>query len=294
MADSSTNQYCKFDSLLLTLFTSSLYVAALLSSFLASTVTRMLGRKWSMFAGGITFLLGSAINGAAMNILMLILGRAVPVYLSEMAPAFLRGTLNIGFQLMITVGILAANLINYGTASIKGGWGWRVSLGLAAVPALIITIGSLVLPDTPNSLIERGHDEEAKAMLRKIRGTEDIRAEYDDLVAASDEAKSVHHPWSNILQRKYRPQLTMAILIPCFQQLTGINVIMFYAPVLFKTIGFGSEASLASAVITGTVIVLGTFVSIATVDKLGRRALFLQGGTQMLISQVGVSFSGSI
>ncbi|RWW54330.1 hypothetical protein BHE74_00039097 [Ensete ventricosum] len=322
MADSSTNQYCKFDSLLLTLFTSSLYVAALLSSFLASTVTRMLGRKWSMFAGGITFLLGSAINGAAMNILMLILGRvllgigigfanqakpsiylfiyfflpaptesslsAVPVYLSEMAPAFLRGTLNIGFQLMITVGILAANLINYGTASIKGGWGWRVSLGLAAVPALIITIGSLVLPDTPNSLIERGHDEEAKAMLSKIRGTEDIRAEYDDLVAASDEAKSVHHPWSNILQRKYRPQLTMAILIPCFQQLTGINVIMFYAPVLFKTIGFGSEASLASAVITGTVIVLGTFVSIATVDKLGRRALFLQGGTQMLISQLVV------
>lgn len=219
--------------------------------------------------------------------------QAVPLYLSEMAPAHLRGTLNIGFQLMITVGIFAANLINYGTASIKGGWGWRVSLGLAAVPALVITIGSLVLPDTPNSLIERGHDEEAKAMLRKIRGNEDIRAEYDDLVAASDEAKSVDHPWSNILQRKYRPQLTMAILIPCFQQLTGINVIMFYAPVLFKTIGFGSEASLASAVITGLVIVFGTFVSIATVDKLGRRKLFLQGGAQMLISQVGI-ISGSI
>ncbi|URD79395.1 Sugar transporter [Musa troglodytarum] len=303
MADSSTNQYCKFDSQLLTLFTSSLYWAALLSSFLASTVTRMFGRKWSMFAGGITFLLGSAFNGAAMNILMLILGRgrrpvfltvlhacaqAVPLYLSEMAPARLRGTLNIGFQLMITVGIFAANLINYGTASIKGGWGWRVSLGLAAVPAVIITVGSLVLPDTPNSLIERGHDEEANAMLRKIRGTEDVRAEYDDLVAASDEAKSVHHPWSNILQRKYRPQLTMAVLIPCFQQLTGINVIMFYAPVLFKTIGFGSEASLASAVITGMVMVFGTFVSIATVDKLGRRALFLQGGAQMLASQLVV------
>ncbi|CAL9782998.1 unnamed protein product [Musa acuminata subsp. burmannicoides] len=77
MADSSTNQYCKFDSQLLTLFTSSLYVAALLSSFLASTVTRMFGRKWSMFAGGITFLVGSAINCAAMNVLMLILGRVL-------------------------------------------------------------------------------------------------------------------------------------------------------------------------------------------------------------------------
>ncbi|THU57009.1 hypothetical protein C4D60_Mb11t23230 [Musa balbisiana] len=205
-----------------------------------------------------------------------------------MAPADFRGTLNIGFQFMITIGIFAANIINYGTASIKGGWGWRVSLGLAAIPALIITIGSLVLPDTPNSLIERGHDEEAKAMLRKIRGTEDIRDEYDDLVAASDEAKSVDNPWSNILQRKYRPQLTIAILIPFFQQLTGINVIMFYAPVLFKTIGFGSEASLASAVISGIVNVFATFVSITTVDKLGRRALFLQGGTQMLLSQLVV------
>ncbi|CAL9046090.1 unnamed protein product [Musa banksii] len=301
MADSSTNQYCKFDSQLLTLFTSSLYVAALISSFLASTVTRVFGRKWSMFAGGITFLLGSAINGAAVNVLMLILGRlhalfltwwfgvgvqSVPLYLSEMAPAKLRGMLNIGFQLMITIGIFAANLINYGTASIDGGWGWRVSLGLAAVPAVIITVGSLVLPDTPNSLIERGYDEEAKAMLRKIRRTEDIQAEYGDLVAASTEAKSIDHPWSNILQRRYRPQLCMAILIPSFQQLTGINVIMFYAPVLFKTIGFGSEASLASAVISGIVNVFATFVSIATVDKLGRRKLFLQGGTQMLVSQL--------
>lgn len=251
-----------------------------------------------MFGGGVTFLVGSALNGAAVNVLMLILGRillgvgigfanqSVPVYLSEMAPAKLRGRLNIAFQLMITIGIFAANLINYGTASIKGGWGWRVSLGLAAVPAVIMTVGALVLPDTPNSIMERGRAEEAKAMLRKIRGTDDVAAEFDDPVAASEEAKSIQHPWSNILQRKYRPQLTMAVLIPFFQQVTGINVIMFYAPVLFKTIGFGSEASLASAVISGVVNLFATFVSIATVDKFGRRILFLEGGVQMFLSQV--------
>ncbi|THU65181.1 hypothetical protein C4D60_Mb05t00970 [Musa balbisiana] len=87
-----------------------------------------------------------------------------------MAPAKLRGMLNIGFQLMITIGILAANLINYATAKIKGGWGWRISLGLAAVPAAIITLGSLLLPDTPNSLVERGHGEKARLMLRRIQG----------------------------------------------------------------------------------------------------------------------------
>ncbi|CAL9043450.1 unnamed protein product [Musa banksii] len=292
--DASTNQYCRFDSQLLTAFTSSLYLAALIASFFASTVTRAFGRKWSMFGGGITFLVGAAINGAAESVLMLLLGRillgvgvgfttqSVPLYLSEMAPAKLRGMLNIGFQLMITIGILAANLINYATAKIKGGWGWRISLGLASVPATIITLSSLLLPDTPNSLVERGHGEKARLMLRRIRGTADIHAEYEDILAACEESRAIEHPWSTILRRRYRPQLTMAVLIPFFQQVTGINAIMFYAPVLFKTVGFGDDASLMSAVISGLVNKLATFVSIATV---GRRKLFLQGGVQMFISQ---------
>ncbi|CAL9158647.1 unnamed protein product [Musa hybrid cultivar] len=295
--DASTNQYCRFDSQLLTAFTSSLYLAALIASFFASTVTRAFGRKWSKFGGGITFLVGAAINGAAESVLMLLLGRillgvgvgfatqSVPLYLSEMAPAKLRGMLNIGFQLMITIGILAANLINYATAKIKGGWGWRISLGLASVPATIITLGSLLLPDTPNSLVERGHGEKARLMLRRIRGTADIHAEYEDIVASCEESRAIEHPWSTILRRRYRPQLTMAVLIPFFQQVTGINAIMFYAPVLFKTVGFGDDASLMSAVISGLVNMLATFVSIATVDRVGRRKLFLQGGVQMFISQ---------
>ncbi|KAH7662333.1 Sugar/inositol transporter protein [Dioscorea alata] len=297
-ANQTTNQYCKFDSQLLTTFTSSLYLAALIASFFASTVTRVFGRKWSMFGGGVIFLVGAAINGAAKDVAMLIIGRillgigvgfanqSVPVYLSEMAPARLRGMLNMAFQLMITIGILVASLINYGTAKIKGGWGWRISLALAAVPAAIITLGSLFLPDTPNSLIERGYDEKARNMLRRIRGTDDITLEYNDLVAASEESKAVKHPWRNIIQRKYRAQLTMVIFIPFFQQFTGINVIMFYAPVLFKTIGFGADASLMSAVITGLVNVFATLVSIFTVDKYGRRLLFLLGGVQMIICQI--------
>nr|XP_010942230.1 sugar transport protein MST6-like [Elaeis guineensis] len=294
----STNQYCKFDSQLLTAFTSSLYLAALVSSLFASTMTRKLGRKWSMFSGGVTFVVGATLNGSAVNVAMLILGRlllgigvgftsqSVPLYLSEMAPARLRGMLNIVFQLMITIGIFVANVINYGTEKIKGGWGWRVSLALAAVPGAIIAIGALTLPDTPNSLIERGHDEEAKAMLRKIRGTTDIEAEFEDLVVASNQSKAVKHPFANIRMRKYRPQLTMAILLPFFQQLTGINVVMFYAPVLFKTIGFGSSASLMSSLITGLINVIATFVSIFTVDKLGRRKLLLEGGIQMFLGQI--------
>ncbi|KAJ1283837.1 hypothetical protein BS78_03G157600 [Paspalum vaginatum] len=292
-----TNQYCKFDSTLLTLFTSSLYLAALVASLFAGHITNKCGRKVSMLGGGAIFLIGAVLNGLAKNVAMLIIGRiflgigvgfsnqSVPLYLSEMAPARMRGMLNISFQLMITIGILAANLINYFTAKIAGGWGWRIGLGLAAVPALIMVGGSIFLPDTPNSLVSRGKVEEARAMLRRIRGTDDVALEFDDLVAASDATEAIESPWRTLLQRRYRPQLVMALLIPTLQQLTGINVVMFYAPVLFKTIGFGGTASLMSAVITGLVNTFATFVSIATVDRLGRRKLLLQGGTQMILAQ---------
>jgi MFS family permease len=186
----------------------------------------------------------------------------------------------------ITIGILAANLINYGTAQIKEGYGWRISLGLAAVPALMITIGSFFLPDTPNSILERGHPEQAKRMLQKIRGTDNVEVEFQDLVDATEAAKKVEHPWKNILQPKYRPQLVICTMIPFFQQLTGINVIMFYAPVLFKTLGFGDDAALMSAVITGLVNLVCTLVSVYSADRFGRRILFLEGGVQMIISQV--------
>ncbi|PNX61851.1 sugar transport protein 10-like, partial [Trifolium pratense] len=135
-----------------------------------------------------------------------------------MAPAKIRGALNIGFQMMITIGILMANLINYATAKHKNGW--RVSLGVGAVPALLLCIGSLCLEETPNSLIERGDHERAKTMLKRIRGTENIDDEYQDMVDASEEASKVEHPWKNITQPEYRPQLTFVAFIPFFQQLT--------------------------------------------------------------------------
>jgi MFS family permease len=235
----------------------------------------------------LSFLFCSFFVNFSFLIFLLVL-QSVPIYLSEVAPYKYRGALNMMFQLFITIGILIANSLNYAFARLIGGdMAWRLSLGGAIVPGLIILLGSCFLPDTPNSEIERGNYERAKDLLLKLRDVDNVDEEFNDLVEASEKAKLVKHAWLNIFKRKYRPQLVFAFCIPMFQQLTGMNVIVFYAPVLFKTIGFGSNASLLSSLITGFVNMVATFVSIFTVDKLGRRKLFLMGGTQMLICQVG-------
>ncbi|THU66364.1 hypothetical protein C4D60_Mb05t13370 [Musa balbisiana] len=296
----SQNNYCKYDNQGLAAFTSSLYLAGLVASLVASPVTRKNGRRASIVCGGVSFLVGATLNAAAVNLAMLLLGRimlgvgigfgnqAVPLYLSEMAPAHLRGALNMMFQLATTLGIFSANMINYGTEKIKP-WGWRLSLGLAAAPALLMTIGGLLLPETPNSLIEQGQAEKGRRVLEKIRGTSDVDAELQDMIEASEVANAVEHPFRNILERRNRPQLVMAIFMPMFQILTGINSILFYAPVLFQSLGFGGNASLYSSVMTGAVLASSTLVSIATVDRWGRRALLIGGGVQMIICQVIVA-----
>ncbi|KAJ1257892.1 hypothetical protein BS78_10G030900 [Paspalum vaginatum] len=298
--DTRVSNYCKFDSQLLTAFTSSLYVAGLLTTFLALRVTAGRGRRASMILGGAAFLAGAAVGGASVNIYMVILGRvllgvglgfanqAVPLYLSEMAPARVRGAFSNGFQLSVGIGALAANLINFGTEKIRGGWGWRVSLALAGVPAGLLTLGALFLPETPNSLVQQGRDRrEVARLLQKIRGADvDVGDELDDIVAAAGERERDDGLRRILFERRYRPQLAMAVLIPFFQQVTGINAIAFYAPVLLRSIGMGESASLLSAVVTGVVGVGSTFASMLAVDRFGRRTLFLAGGAQMLASQV--------
>ncbi|XP_061992136.1 sugar transport protein 13-like [Rosa rugosa] len=295
------SNYCKYDNQGLQLFTSSLYLAGLTSTFVASYTTRNFGRRPSMLIAGCFFIVGTILNAAAQDLAMLIIGRislgcgvgfanqAVPLFLSEIAPTRIRGGLNILFQLNITIGILFANLVNYGTNKISGGWGWRLSLGLAGLPAGLLTLGALFVVETPNSLVERGLLEEGKSVLRRIRGIDNVEPEFLELVEASRVAKEVKHPFRNLLKRRNRPQLVIAIALQIFQQLTGINAIMFYAPVLFDTLGFGSDAALYSAVITGAVNVLSTVVSIYSVDKVGRRMLLLEAGVQMFLAQVVIA-----
>ncbi|KAL2975418.1 hypothetical protein AAZX31_14G160500 [Glycine max] len=300
-ASAKTNMYCVYDDQLLTLFTSSLFLAGLVSSLLASHITTALGRRNTMIFGGCIFFAGGAINAAAVNIAMLILGRillgigvgftnqATPVYLSEIAPPKWRGAFNTGFQLFNNIGVVAANCVNYGTARLP--WGWRVSLGLAMVPATIMTMGALLIPDTPSSLVERNHIDQARNALRKVRGpTADVEPELQQLIESSQVSKAMEREsFAVIFEHRYRPQLVMAFAIPLSQQLSGINTVAFYAPNLFQSVVIGNNSALLSAVILGLVNLASTLVSTAVVDRFGRRLLFIVGGIQMLLCMISVA-----
>ncbi|CAI0377872.1 unnamed protein product [Linum tenue] len=173
-----------------------------------------------------------------------------------MAPPRYRGAINNGFQLSVGIGVLAANLINFGTEKIRSGYGWRISLSMAAVPAAILTVGAIFLPETPSSLIQLTNDKDrARRLLQRVRGTSEVQSELADLIEASELSKSIdHNPFRKILEA--------------------------------KTIGMGESASLMSAILTGAVGIATTFLSMVIVDRVGRRPLFLVGGVLMLVSQV--------
>jgi sugar porter (SP) family MFS transporter len=234
--------------------------------------------------------LPSTINN---NLVFFFFLQAVPLFLSELAPAKIRGALNISFQLFITIGILIANIVNYVVGKIHP-YGFRISLGIAGVPALLLCFGSLAIYETPTSLIERKKVEQGRAVLKKIRGVDNVDLEYDSIVHACEVASQITQPYHELMKRESRPPLVIAIVMQVFQQFTGINAIMFYAPVLFQTVGFGSDAALLSSVVTGLVNVLSTIVSVVLVDKVGRRALLLEACVQMLITQVWILITLSI
>ncbi|KAL8162694.1 hypothetical protein V2J09_014183, partial [Rumex salicifolius] len=294
------NNYCKFDNQFLQLFTSSLYLSALFSSFVASKYCSTFGRKSTIIAASLFFLSGTLLSALSSHLWMVIVGRvimgvgvgfgneSVPLFLSEIAPIEYRGAINILFQLLVTIGILVANVVNYFTSSIHPN-GWRWSLGGGAIPSLLLLLGGLVITDSPASLMERGRHSAAHKSLQRIRGLDDVDAELAQiqLGCSGGEGLERNKPFRELVATKQSvPPLVIGIAIQVFQQMTGINAVMFYAPILFQTVGFKNHKSLMSAVIIDLVNVVSTLVSVFCVDRVGRRALLLQACVQMFISQM--------
>ncbi|MGD0965822.1 MAG: sugar porter family MFS transporter [Candidatus Acidiferrales bacterium] len=251
------------------------------------------GRRKTLLVTSLIFVAGAVVCAAAISITTLIAGRAivglgiglassaVPLYISEVAPAHARGWQVSLFQLAITVGILAAYVVDYSFARTAN---WRSMLGLAVVPGALLFFGMLVLPETPRWYAHRARFDSARRVLVRIRGTQAVDAEFHEIQATLQRAHE-HGQLSDLLLPEVRPALVIGIGLAIFQQITGINAVIYYAPTIIQAAGIpsASGAILATAGI-GLVNVIMTVVSMWLIDRAGRRPLLLTGIGGMAIS----------
>jgi SP family galactose:H+ symporter-like MFS transporter len=251
------------------------------------------GRRRMLIFTAVTFIAGALICAMSTDVIMLIVGRAivglgigfasstVPLYISEVSPASARGWQVSLFQFAITVGILAAYLVDYAFA---GSGSWRWMLGLAVVPGLALGLGMLVLPESPRWNAQRGNAEQARKVLAKIRGTQEVDAELQQIEATLNQAHE-HGRLSDLWLPEVRVAMVIGIGLAVFQQVTGINTVIYYAPKIIQSAGISSAsgAILATAGI-GLVNVVMTIVSMWLIDRVGRRPLLLVGIAGMVAS----------
>ncbi len=281
-------------SLMLGVVTSIALAGAAGGAAIAGRLADRFGRRLSLLGTATVFVVGAILSALAANLTLLLAGRLLvgfgiggasmltPLYLAEIAPARERGALVSFNQLAVTLGILVSYLVGY-ALSASGAWRWM--LGLGAVPGVILTVGMLLLPETPRWLAGHGHTAKARAALRRLRGRDvDIEAEVRQLPAdLTSETQAM--PESRLGHAAARLPLIVGIGLAVFQQVTGINTVIYFAPMIFQASGqsSASAAILATAGI-GVVNVGMTLVAIWLVDRVGRRVLLLSGLSGMAVS----------
>ena len=244
---------------------------ALLAAF-APTVSVLIAAR---------FILGLAVGSAAL---------VVPLYLAEIAPTEIRGAIASLNQLMIVGGILTAYIVNAILASSQN---WRLMLGLAAVPAVILLVGMLFMPETPRYLVHAGDEESARDVLEELPG-EDAPQE------RIEEIREVEHEEGGtglraVLGAKWvRPALLVATGLAVFQQFVGINTIIYYAPTTLTNVGFAKTSAIYANLIIGVINVAMTVIAIKIVDRVGRKPLLFAGVAGMATSLLVLGISLSV
>ena len=280
---------------------SGVLLGATIGAIFGGKAADLFGRRRVLLVTAAIFGFGALASAVAPSPAILIVSRVVlglaiglastnvPVYLSEVAPPHARGWVVSLFQLAVTVGIVVAYLTDYAFAGIEG---WRWMLGLAVVPALVFGMGMFFLPETPRWLIRGGYHEVAHRVLVRIRDRAEVHIELEEIKASlAQQAESGH--WADLLRRQVRPALVVGLGLAAFQQITGINTVIYYAPRILQTAGFNSASGAILATVGVGVVNVGmTIIAMFLVDRAGRRPLLLIGIAGMIITLgvLGLSF----
>ena len=259
------------------------------------------GRKKTLSWIGIFFLisaLGSAlamdpytfsffrfIGGLAVGVSSI----AAPIYISEISTSKNRGSLGTLFQLSLVFGMLIAYFSNYLLTGFQGVSDWRWMLGIEALPALIYLILTFFIPDTPRwQTLFQNNDKAAIRTLRQIYD-DDQKAESVLNQIKSADVNSINN--EKLIAKTNNKIIVLAFLISFFNQLSGINFILYYAPEILEMAGFGTKASLFNSVLIGVIMIIFTFLGLLFIDRLGRRQLLILGSLGYILSLTGVSMS---
>ena len=284
---------------------SSVLIGAIIGALGTSRFLDTYGRRRLLIWASIIFFAGALGSGFAPNYSVLLITRVVlgvgvgitsaliPAYLHELAPKRIHGAVATMFQLMVMIGILLAYILNYTFSGMTTGWRWM--LGFAAIPAAILFIGGIFLPESPRFLVKVGKVEEAKTILDAIN--------HHDSAAVEEAVKEIKEivgqkqgGWHELFGKTFRPALLTGIGAAIFQQIIGSNTVIFYAPTIFTDVGWGVAAALLAHIGIGVINVLVTVLAMFLMDRVDRKKMLIFGasgqGLSLLVMALVVDFGG--
>jgi sugar porter (SP) family MFS transporter len=279
-----------------------LLLGAMIGAAFAGRMADHLGRRRLIMAAAVVFTVGSLLAALAPTVGILVAARViiglavgsaalvVPLYLSEIAPTEIRGAIASLNQLMIVSGILVAFIVN---AILASSGDWRLMLGLAAVPSVVLFVGMLFMPETPRYLVHTGEEDTAHEVLEDLPGDERPQERIEEIRDVDSEEQEVTG-LRGLLQAKWvRPALLVATGLAVFQQLVGINTIIYYAPTTLTNVGFAKTSAIYANLIIGVINVGMTVLAVRLIDRVGRKPMLFAGVAGMVLSLVvlGVSLS---
>lgn len=290
------------------LVVSSIMLGAVIGAATAGFLSDRFGRKRILITGGAFFLVAAVWSALTIGPIALIVARVAGgygigltaalavTYITESAPANIRGLLAFSYQLLAVCGIFLTNVINYIIAShgsndwdIATGWRWR--LGLGAIPAATFLLAMRRAPESPRFLIQIGRTDEGFAVLEHILGTERARLRTDDIQASVKLETEMSHEFHDLFRPGLRRALVIGIFLAVFNQFIGMNAISYYGPVMFSDLGFAGDTQFLAAASVGGVELVATVVGMYLIDTFGRKRLMEIGTGMMCVFALCISGS---
>jgi len=277
---------------------SSAIIGCIFGAMLAGWTSDKFGRKKILILTAVLFGISAIGSAIPMTLTQFVIARFIgglgvgaasmlsPLYITELAPASIRGRLVSLYQLAIVLGILLIFFVNLlvqglGDETWNVEMGWRYMLGSETIPAILFFAAMFFVPESPRWLVKEGREDEALGILSTINGPEKAKTILNDVQEALLEEKGT---LKELFSGRFKKAILVGIILAVFSQFQGINAIMYYAPEIFKEVGAGTNSAFLQTVIIGVINAIFTFVAIGFVDKVGRRTLLLGGGAGMAVS----------